>query len=252
MLNEEEPKKGSPGWMTTYGDMMSLLLCFFVLLYAYSSIDMIKFREVVISLRGALGILDGGPQMLNPGELPVPAKPVQNRGAADGLPEIDEIAEKIAKYLKERGMEGVVQLEKNRRGLVIRFKDATLFDFGAAEIRESSKQILGGLAEILTAITNEVTIEGHTDNVPIKKTHIYKDNWELSTARSCNVLRFFIEESGLEPARLSAIGYGEYKPIAPNNTEENRAKNRRVDVVILASDEKALDGSRILNLGDAL
>ncbi len=246
LLKDKGSKKGSPAWMTTYADMTTLLLCFFVLLYTYSTIDVLKFREVVISLKGALGVLDGGPQMLQPGELPAPARPVQNRGADERNPQIDELALRIARYFSERGMEGVVELEKNRKGLVIRFKDATLFDFGMADIRENSKPILSGLAEILNTVDNEVTIEGHTDNVPIKKTHIFKDNWELSTARSCNVLRFFIDEAGMAPERLSAIGYGEYKPIVPNNTEENRQKNRRVDVVVLVSEEEVISGNNPL------
>lgn len=234
-----EEKPNSEAWMTTYSDLMSLLLCFFVLLFAYSSIDAVKFREVIQSLRGALGILDSGPSLLNENQLPVPSNPVQQDLPTDRSRKIHEAVQQVTSLLADKGIEGRVEVVTDyRRGVVIRFKDAVLFDFAKADIKTESEQILDKVAEILSALPNDVVIEGHTDNIPVKPNSEFESNWDLSTKRSVRVLEYFIESAGVgPPERLSASGYGEYRPVVANNSDENRAQNRRVDIVLLVPDD---------------
>jgi chemotaxis protein MotB len=238
----DDEAQNTEAWMTTYADMMSLLLCFFVLLFAYSAIDAHKFREVVQSLRGALGILDSGPSLLNVNQLPAPSNPTQQDLPTDRSRRISEAVQQVRMLLEGKGLDDRVELVTDyRRGVVIRFRDAVLFDFAKAEIKPESEALLDKVAEILTELPNEVVIEGHTDNIPVKPNSEFESNWDLSTKRSIRVLEYFIESAGVgPPERLSASGYGEYRPVAANDSEENRAQNRRVDIVLLVPDDSGL------------
>ena len=133
-----------------------------------------------------------------------------------------------------QGLESAFSLENVERGVVIHFTDRVLFDLGKAELKPEAKEVLQLVAQELKAWPNHIRVEGHTDNLPIR-TAPYPSNWELSTARATEVLRYLIDVGGLAPERMSAAGYGEYRPIAPNDSEEGRAKNRRVDIVLLRS-----------------
>ncbi len=234
-----ECKAGAPEWMATYGDLVTLLMCFFVLLFAFSSIDAQKFQAVMQSFQGSAGVLSGGKSL---SEAPL---------VFDGMPEsqtssqqvveqtkLDNLKKQVEEYLEENQMENQVEIQLEDRGLVIRFKDNVLFDSGSATIKTASYDILNFLAELLTTedlINEEIRIEGHTDNIP-NISAMYPSNWELSTARATNVVRYFIEQSGFVPSRLSAAGYSEYHPIDTNDTAEGRSANRRVDVVVIKKD----------------
>ncbi|NLG79660.1 MAG: OmpA family protein [Firmicutes bacterium] len=235
-VNEDGPSGAAP-WITSYADMTQLLLTFFVLLFAFSSIDAIKFRQAVISLQGALGVLTGGPQLLNPGEMPVPKPPTDLRPSGKSEVELEGVKEEFQSFLKDQALANDVHLEMTERGLVVSFMDKVLFDLGQADLRPEARRVLSEVAVILRKIPNDIRIEGHTCDLPIS-TPKFPSNWELSTARACTVLRYFIETAGLAPERFSAMGYGEYRPKVPNTSEANRALNRRVDVVILKEREK--------------
>lgn len=148
--------------------------------------------------------------------------------------EFQQIKEKITAFLEERGAEQKVKLTVDSRGLVISLKDTEFFDSGSATVRAESKPLLKDIAAAIDNYTNAIRIEGHTDNVPIK-TSAFPSNWELSTARATNLVQYLIGTHAFAPEKLSAIGYGEYRPIADNSTPEGRQKNRRVDVVILSA-----------------
>ncbi len=122
-----------------------------------------------------------------------------------------------------------------QRGLVIRFTGQLLFNLGEADIREEGEDVLLRVADIIREVPNDVLVEGHTDNLPIN-TPEFPSNWELSTARATRVIRYFIENEDIDPDRLSASGYSEYQPLRPNDTPENRAENRRVEIVLLNPD----------------
>lgn len=228
-----EGKGGAPLWMITYGDMMTLLLCFFVLLFSFSTLDLVKFRNVIVELQGALGVLSGGPMVLNLGD--IPAKQLTDNPSASGK-QMEEIQEQIEGKVEEEGLDGSIQTTLDERGLMIRFTDTVLFDLGKANIKPSAIPVLEVVAEEIAAISNAVRVEGHTDPTPIH-TAEFPSNWELSTARATAIVHFMIESGGIPPDRLSAAGFAFYHPVAPNNTPENRTRNRRVDVIILKSEE---------------
>lgn len=231
---EEETPPGAPLWALSYGDFMSLLLCTFVLLFAFSTIDVARFKEVIFSLQGALGVLEGGPRVLMPSELPVPRPPSQISPSTVVPMKLAGLMKEIERKLVKEGRieKDKVNFKIDERGLVITFLDNVFFDLGKADLRTEMFPVLDALAESLGEIENHIRIEGHTCNLPIN-TPRFPSNWELSAARAIAVLRYFIEKKGISPQRLIAVGYGEYQPLVPNDSEENRRKNRRVEIVIL-------------------
>lgn len=222
---------GSPAWMTTFGDMMTLLLVFFVLLYSFSSMDVEKFKGFISALQSQLGVLEGG-QTITPN--PNIDAGVMGQDYAQAPENIREIMRELDNYIENNGLGDKVNVENKRKGLVISLTGEILYELGRAEIRAQGREVLAMISDILRDIPNDIMIEGHTDNLPIR-TDEYPSNWELSTARAVNVIKYLIEERDFDAARLSAAGYSEYRPVAANKTEEGRAKNRRVEVVVLNS-----------------
>ena len=162
-----------------------------------------------------------------------PAETGKEKSRAD-MQEFKKVKDNIKAFLQEKGAEDKVKLEIGPRGLVISLKDTEFFDSGKANVRAQSMYLLDYISEAISKYSNSIRIEGHTDNVPIK-TSQFPSNWELSTARATNIVRYLIDAHGVPPERISAIGYGEFRPIADNSTEEGRQKNRRVDVVVLSN-----------------
>jgi chemotaxis protein MotB len=223
--------------------MVTLMLTFFILLYSFSTLDISKWKSVVYSLQGALGPLDGNEGVLEglPG-IDGPSSEKDDKTLADEsiqsyleyqqeIERLEEIRSQLQKYLSEIGLQTSITVTLEERGLLLRFQDSVLFEKGKADLLPGSREILREVAVILLENENQVRIEGHTDDLPIN-TPRFPSNWELSTSRATNVLRFIVNE-GLPGDRLSAVGYGEYRPIAPNDGEANRGKNRRVDMVLL-------------------
>lgn len=235
----DEGKKGSPEWMTIYSDMVTLLLCFFVLLFAFSEIDAQKFQAIMKSFEGSLGVFNGGKT--------IEEAPLIN---ADNLPEnmttndlkehedFIRLKKQIDEYAKEMGLESEIKANVDERGLVIRILDNIFFDPGKADIKPKAKEILLYIGDILKMDDLEgknIKVEGHTDSDPVLDTHKFATNWELSGARATSVVRFLIDNKGIDSEKISFTGYSYYRPVAPNDTPENKAKNRRVDIVILKS-----------------
>lgn len=229
-----DQKAGAPLWMTTYGDLMTLLMCFFVLLFSFSTIDVVRFKEVIVELQGALGVLSGGPMVLNMGD--IPQKSIVQAQAVSVKTQIAEVKEKLEEKVSEEELNENVQITMDERGLKIRFTDQVLFDLGEAVVKPGALPILRAVGEEIYLVPNHVLVEGHTDDWPIH-TPQFPSNWELSTARATALVHFFIEEVGVDPAKLSAAGYSKYHPVAPNDSPVNKAKNRRVDVIILLGEE---------------
>lgn len=222
--------------MTTYGDMVTLLLCFFIMLFAFSNLNVERFRAIMSSLQGALGVLDAGVTIMSADAVAGADSPraelmVLNPREID---DTQDLLDRLEVFRRESGLQEAFSLEMSERGVVIHFTDRVLFDVGRADLRADAMPILVALAETLRDWPNPIRVEGHTDNVPIQN-NLYPSNWELSTARASRVVRYLVERGGLSPDRLSAAGYGEYRPVASNDTAEGRARNRRVDVVLLSS-----------------
>lgn len=234
---------GSPAWMTTFGDMMTLLLVFFVLLYSFSTMDVEKFKGFISALQNQLGVLEGG-QTITPN--PNIDAGTMGEDYAQAPQNIRQIMQELNNYIESNNLGDRVNVENKRKGLVISLTGEILYELGRAEIREQGQEVLAMISDTLKDIPNDIMIEGHTDNLPIR-TDEYPSNWELSTARAVNVIKFLIEERDFDPARLSAAGYSEYRPVAENNTAAGRAANRRIEVVVLNSQYTVNNGAEAEN-----
>ncbi|MGP1410490.1 MAG: OmpA/MotB family protein [Peptoanaerobacter stomatis] len=233
----EEIKMGAPEYMNTYGDMMTLLLCFFVILFSMSNIDAKKFEAIVVSFSGSLGVLSGGNTLTHEDVIDQGSIKDKSNSEVTELDNFKQLEEKIKEYLEQNDLQDKVKVVNEDQGLLLRFQDSILFDQGSASLKSQSNVILKYISDILKSPNFKdkfITVEGHTDNVPIRNS-TYSSNWELSVARACNVVRYLIEVQELNPTRLSAAGYSEYHPVGKNDTVENMGKNRRVDIMIMKS-----------------
>ncbi|NLX92223.1 MAG: OmpA family protein [Firmicutes bacterium] len=237
---------GAPGWMTTYGDMVTLLLTFFVLLFAFSSVDVKRFQEVMSAIQhsfmGRTGILMGSigvegeeGQRLDNFEMSaeelLAALGEQETALLEMMAQLEQTYEEAKSFLQEAGLEDDIQLRLEERGIVLELPEHILFDTGQAVIKPDFYPILDSLSTLIAKLPNQIIVEGHTDNVPIK-TFLYPSNWELSVARAVSVARYLVEVHNLPPRRFVATGYGEYHPLDTNETPEGRARNRRVSIVL--------------------
>ena len=228
IINEDDCPKGLPGWLATFGDLNSLLLTFFVLLLSFSSTEQVKFNHAMGSLRGAMGVFQSDPEMSQPIRVSMPLV----RGNVRQSNNIRKAAEALEKSLSDEGKEGDVTLEGTSSGIVILIKAPVLYGLNSAQIRDDIKPILDQIGDVLRLLPNEIVVQGYTDNLPIHSGP-FASNWELSYQRAVNIVRYLIINSRVYPGRLAAEGFGEYRPIASNNTEEGRQKNRRVEIQIL-------------------
>jgi len=229
---QEQSGGGSPVWLTTYSDLVTLLLCFFVLLFSFSVIDAEKFRSIMSSFQGGSGVLESGP-LLNE---PFIQDEDKSEDEDDSETELLDLLNHLEEYIETLGLGDRIVIETEERGIVIRFMEDVFFKPGSADIGKDSYEILTALAELLNReefLTRQIKVEGHTDTVPISKNSVYPTNWELSAARATNVLRYMVEKESIDGIRISSSAYSFYRGIAPNDTAENKAKNRRVDIVIL-------------------
>ena len=226
-------------WLATYSDCVTLLMTFFVLLYAMSSTDEAKMRALSQAFRsemaGEVGdsILEynlyNGDVPLIGGETPT--------DTVDGENIEESMYYQVSKFVKEHELEAAVEIIETEQGVAIQVRESILFETSKSTLREDSKAVLSSIAELLSSIDNTIVVEGHTDNRPIS-TAEFPSNWELSVDRAVNVVKYFVENTGIDPKRLSATGYGEHHPVVPNDTEENMAKNRRVNILIIADDKE--------------
>lgn len=230
---DDDDDVGGSEWLATYGDLVTLLLCFFILLYSMSIMDIAKFKKAAGSLN-AMGITgQSGSMNSNAGDT-ISNLDIYN--AIDVQEEMDDIYSKIKAIVDSKGLSEDVQVEKVGPGVLLRFKDEILFDVGQSDLKANAKNTLQRIGEILKAHDKSIRVEGHTDNVPINTTR-FRSNWELSTSRAISVVKYFTEELAAEqridPKEFEVSGYGEYHPIAPNDSEQNKQKNRRIEITIL-------------------
>jgi chemotaxis protein MotB len=226
-------------WLATFADTMTLLLTFFVLLYSFSTVDAAKFKQIASSLQSVLtgetgkSILDFN---VKTGEVPLVGEPVPTTKANN---DTEDIYEKVQSFIKQKKLESTVVIKSDNRGVIIQLRENILFESGKAEIIDRSKPVLNSINGLIATFPNDIVIEGHTDNVPISN-YEYKNNWQLSSARALNVLEYFVGIKGQTlPKRFKSVACGEYQPIAPNNNDVNRALNRRVNILIVASEKEA-------------
>lgn len=224
---------GAPGWITTFSDLMSLLLTFFILLFAFSELDAVKFKNMATAVQAVL-MGESSTTVFEdqlPADSPI-STPMPAPDASEIESEIREVYEKVKTFIEDQNLSAEVSVKAETRGVVIDIKESVLFDLGSADIKPESKVILDKLSLLFDEINKDIVIEGHTDNLPIN-TYQFPTNWELSAIRAINVLRYFVEFKGADPTRISATGYGEYRPLESNETNEGKATNRRVNILLL-------------------
>ena len=226
---EEDNKNTSPAWMVTYGDLMTLLLVFFVLMYSFSVMDIEKFVGFMSSFQAQLGVLDGGTTLSDENFI---SKGSTGQRFNPSAQNFQKVMGEMSSYVEREGLEEQVEIELTKRGLVVRLTGQVLYDVGKAELKTGGKKLLDKIAKVIIDIPNDIMVEGHTDNWPISNEE-FPSNWELSTTRATNVVKYFMENTEIKAGRLMAAGYSKYRPLFANDTSEHRARNRRVEIVVL-------------------
>ncbi|MBU4440758.1 MAG: OmpA family protein [Acetobacterium sp.] len=241
----EAEKDTTERWLLSYADFITLLMIFFVVMYAMSAVDADKYKELSSSLNSALA---GDQQKVDGGDQGSPVEDVKMNEVkpTDGNvteQDLEKIVEQVQSLINEKGLQNQVTVNLGDIGIWITFKDYVLFDSGSPAVKPETVNTLVELGNILKVVDNYVRIEGYTDNVPINNS-MYSNNWDLSVMRASKVLEIIVSRSGFPADKISAVGYGEYRPVAPNDTDEGKAKNRRVDIVILRTDFNATEKSQ--------
>lgn len=222
---EEVKEPSAPFWLVTYGDMVTLLLAFFILLISFSSLDEKKFGEAAKSLKGALGILKRHESILDNKKFKF-----EEENILDKM-EIYENIQELERTTKELGLDEVISIKFTETGLLIQMGDKVLFDLGKADLRSKAFPILNIVGKTIRSRAREVLVSGHTDNIPID-TKEFPSNWELSSARATSVVKYLIDFANVPAEILAATGYSEFRPLLPNDSPENRQKNRRVEFLV--------------------
>jgi chemotaxis protein MotB len=229
----EVVEEGAPLWVVTFGDLMSLLLCFFVLLLSFSEMDRQKYKELSGSLQEAFGVQREKQVFDNPQGKKVIAKDFDQEAIT--LTKETDILEQVREAIRESfgSYSGLVEFDSDDVHKVrIRLMGESTFDSGKADIRDTMKPLLSKIAEVFSTNEETIIIAGHTDNVPLKMGSRYKTNLQLSMARAASVADFFLTQGVIEPSRISTMGFGQYRPIESNDTREGRRKNRRVEIIL--------------------
>ncbi|WP_017445565.1 flagellar motor protein MotB [Gayadomonas joobiniege] len=295
------PPPGLPAWMATFADLMSLLMCFFVLLLAFSEMDVLKFKQIAGSMKFAFGVqnkleikdIPKGTSVIaqefRPGRPdPTPIETIQQqtvdmtqqtlefqagddassggrqkqRGeqmggtssdaavqqssqsssstADSSAEEISDLVKKIAHQLEEQIVDGAIELESLGQQIIIRVREKGAFPSGSAFLQTQFKPIIRQVAQLLDEVPGEITVSGHTDNQNLVS-ELYESNWELSTKRAVSVAHEMVRTPGFDANRLVVVGYADTQPLVPNNSIENRRRNRRVEISIMQGKAKESD-----------
>ncbi len=262
---EDTPPPGAPAWQTTFSDLMNLLLCFFIMLFAMSTVDEAKYNEMVAAMSNTFSIFSAGSTAIGEGILMSNGvsqlnelddyinsmgksseddsdsenlQENESRGELEQmleeqkLQENEIMSEAVEEAVNENQMGNQVEVSFTSQYVQLTMKGALLFDSGSAELKEEAKEVLDKVGVILERYANGIIeIEGHTDNVPISSP-MYASNEELSSARALTVFYYLSENTAINPTDLKHSGMGQRVPIADNSTEEGRSKNRRVEIKI--------------------
>lgn len=231
-------EEGAPEWLLTYSDVVTLVLTLFVFIYSFSVVDVQKFKEFITSFQ-AIGIFNMGEAPLTGGGPPIQTGPVgpeinQELPVATQVrlqQMMQEAQQKVERYLQENGLSGLAEVRLERGGVAIDIKERILFASGKADLKPEARGTLDRLAGLFRELDYGITVEGHTDNRPIHTVE-FPTNWELSAARATAVVRYLVDYQHIDPKRFTAVGYGEYRPIASNQTPEGQALNRRVVLLL--------------------
>ncbi|MFD2923401.1 flagellar motor protein MotB [Halobacillus naozhouensis] len=245
---QREENHTDESWLLPYADMLTLLLALFIVLFASSEIDAQKFREFSEVFRnefsGGQGPMEHQESPIEPlsinsdeeeekKEAKEKETEVKTQTEEAQLLPLKSLQKEIDGYIAKNKLTGDLTTSLSEKGLLVVILDNVFFDSGSAEVKSDGTEIARDMAEILnTKEPHEIVISGHTDNRPINNSD-FQSNWELSVMRAVNFMSLLLNNEKLDPQLFSAKGYGQHSPVAPNDTQENRAKNRRVEVLIL-------------------
>lgn len=238
---KKQEEDNSGGWLTTFSDLMSLLLTFFILLFSMSNVSEAKFSSASQSIQKALVGEAGGDSILEESGI---SNLDTGNGTGDSEDEAtNDIPQQVTRMYEEamaiieaEGIGDQISVSSDQDGVYLDIQESILFDSGQAQISAIGQETLDSLTGLLKFSDNDIIVEGFTDNVPMNSVK-YPSNWELSTGRAMSVVRYLVEENNIEPSRMSGRGYGEFNPVVPNDTDENRSKNRRVNIVLVYQPE---------------
>lgn len=214
-------------WAITYGDLMSYMMIFFLILFSFgiskkgkggSDVENKKYQTSLVSIQRVFGGKPTSEELLR----------------AEARVKEEAMASKLQGEMERKMMSGDAQVEMGEKKIRLVLGSGVLFDSGKADLKPAALEMLNTVAEQMRTVPNQVVVEGHTDNVPVRGGH-YGSNWELAMARAYAVLRFF-EQHGVPSSRLAGIGYGEHRPLGDNKTVEERAKNRRIEIYLIRTD----------------
>ncbi|NRT76771.1 OmpA family protein [Clostridium beijerinckii] len=236
--NTKKEKDNTERWMLSYLDFITLMMIFFLMLYAISNVDTKKSQTLANSLK--IGFNSGNGENViaisdNTNSSPTVVEQQDAQDSSESIKEeekLSDVKKKVDDLVNNSELKGSVTTSIQERGLTISFNDSVFFNSGQATIKPDWQNKLISISKILNDIDNYIHVEGHTDNIAINNDYFHS-NWQLSAVRAANVVEFLISKGNVNPERLSSVGYGEYRPVKNNNTEEGRAANRRVDIVIL-------------------
>lgn len=233
----KKEKDDTERWMLSYLDFITLMMIFFLMMYAISNIDTNKSKALANSLK--IGFNNGNGENViavsdnnSPPDVVEPIDDQTGAGATEEEEKLSDVKKKVDELVKNSGLQGSVTTSIQERGLIISFNDSVFFNSGEAVIKPDWQSKLIAISKVLNGIDNYIHVEGHTDNVAISNTYFHS-NWQLSAVRAANVVEFLITQGGVKPERLSSVGYGEYRPVQSNDTDAGKSANRRVDIVIL-------------------
>lgn len=257
--HEPHEEHADESWLLPYSDLMTLLLALFITLFSMSSLDASKFKGMAEALNaaftGGAGVMDQTSLAPTNGKVTGKGQPDNNTAEAATTPtdsksktsaeklreqlqkqeqeDLEKVKRKLDQYIQSNGLSSQLNTKLNQSELKVTISDNTLFASGMANVKPESRQLAKSLSNILQEIPGyDVIVSGHTDNIPISNSR-YTSNWNLSSDRALNFMQIILLNKNLDPRKFSAIGYGEYRPIADNSTNIGRAQNRRVEVAIV-------------------
>jgi chemotaxis protein MotB len=282
-MEDECPKceAGLPAWLATFADLMSLLMCFFVLLLSFAEIDAVRFKKMAESMKDAFGVQREIPanqivkgvsviQMeFSPSTIPEPSiineirQETQdedkeelkvNDAVVEAVEqklkeEIQQQAEELQEALKEEIDQGLVEIETQHPRIILRIREKGSFPSGSAKLKPGFFDVMDKISGKIAGVPGKIIVGGHTDDIPIS-TSRFRSNWELSAARAVTVTHALLSNPAIDPKRVVIEGNADSKPLAPNDSRENRAKNRRVELILVRGQAEVEEGEDGLDLGD--
>lgn len=243
MGRQAAKSSGAPGWMVTFADLMALMMTFFVLLYSFSKVDEAKYREIVNALGKGFGAqwvrnpvdtranLGPEPGIVAPPEVAKPPPQALEKSANARLDTQADLMAALNRVMANEIKAGLLSVVSDGDNVIIRFPERVAFPSGSDTINKDFNPILDRVGHVLRLTRGQIGVDGHTDDQPIL-TKRYRSNWELSTARAVSLLHLLQSEEAIAPQRLTAVGHADTRPLVPNTSPYNRAKNRRVEIVV--------------------